>query len=342
MTIDLRSDTVTVPDEGMLKAMMMAPVGDDVFGEDPTVNELQEKIADFFGFEAALFVPSGTMANQIAIRLHTMPGDEILCDENSHIFHYETGGAAWNAGAQIKPLKGNNGILSIDAMEEAILPSMDWFPRTRLVCLENTCNRAGGTFYLPSQTQHIFELCQKHSLKLHIDGARIWNALAETNQNPKELGKYCHTMSVCLSKGLGCPAGSVLLGCRSDIEHARRIRKVMGGGMRQAGYLAAAGLFALKHNLENFKKDHQKTKKIYHILKNQPWVDQINEPQTNILLFSVKNPPGHDAILEFFKENSILVSMISKTQIRIVVHFQISENHVKHIESVCKNLQSLY
>jgi threonine aldolase len=328
MIIDLRSDTVTVPDEGMLKAMMNARVGDDVFGEDPTVKELEGELAEYFGFEKALFVPSGTMANQIAVKLHTEPGDELLCDENSHVYYYETGGAAFNSGVQIKPLKGNGGILSLETIRENILPSYDWYARSRLVWLENTNNRAGGTCYRQPEMEEIFEYCLKNNLKMHIDGARVWNSLIATGENPKEYGKFTHTLSVCLSKGLGCPVGSLLLGSSEDIKKARRFRKALGGGMRQAGYLAAAGIYALKNNITKIKDDHRRAKEIYEFLKALDWIKELNEPQTNILIFTVKDGIKADNVVQKFKENGILISMMDAMRLRMVTHLQISNNHV--------------
>lgn len=338
MIIDLRSDTVTVPDEGMLRAMMNARVGDDVFGEDPTVNELENMVADFFGFEKALFVPSGTMANQIAVKLHTEPGDELICDENSHVYHYETGGAAFNSGVQIKPLKGNRGILNLDILNENILPLYDWYARTRLVWLENTNNRAGGTYYKQKETEKIFHFCIRNNLKLHIDGARIWNALVATAENPKEYGKLTDTLSVCLSKGLGCPVGSLLLGSSNEIKKARRIRKALGGGMRQAGYLAAAGIYALQNNLPKLKDDHRRAKEIYNILKEKEWIDEIDEPQTNILIFTLKEKTNSAYIHQKFKENGILISMIDAKRFRIVTHFLIDDDKISQFSSIVKDI----
>jgi threonine aldolase len=332
MIIDLRSDTVTVPDEGMLRAMMNARVGDDVFGEDPTVNKLEVMVAEFFGFENALFVPSGTMANQIALKLHTEAGDELLCDENSHVYHYETGGAASNSGVQIKPLKGNQGILSLETIKENVLPFYDWYARTRLVWLENTNNRAGGTYYKQKEIEEIFQYCIGNDLKMHIDGARIWNALAATDENPKLLGKISHTLSVCLSKGLGCPVGSLLLGSSDDIKKARRIRKAFGGGMRQAGYLAAAGVYAIQNNLPKLKDDHRRAKEIYECLKALDWVKEINEPQTNILIFTVKDEIKTDTILEKMKENGILISMMDAKRLRMVTHLQIIDEAISQLK----------
>jgi len=260
MLIDLRSDTVTKPSVAMLQAMMQAPVGDDVFNEDPTINELENYSANLFGKEKALFCPSGTMTNQIAIKVHTQPGNELICDVNSHIFNYEGGGIAFNSGVQAKLVQGNEGRLSAELIEPLINGDFDWLTKTSLVCLENTVNRAGGSYYGIELIKPITELCKKNNLKLHLDGARIFNALQETNESPANVGNCFDSISICLSKGLGAPVGSLLLGNSDFIKQARRTRKVFGGGMRQAGFLAAAGLFALKNNVDRLKEDHQKAK----------------------------------------------------------------------------------
>ncbi|MCX8080777.1 MAG: aminotransferase class I/II-fold pyridoxal phosphate-dependent enzyme [Bacteroidia bacterium] len=334
MIIDLRSDTVTFPDDGMLRAMMQAKVGDDVFGEDPTVNELQHMGAGYFGFEDALFVPSGTMANQIAIKLHTEPGDEILCEENSHIYHYETGGASFNSGVQIKPIRGQDGLLSAELLEPFVLPNYDWYPRTRLVCLENTANRAGGTFYAQDQIRGITDFCERKKLRLHIDGARIWNALAETSENPKHYGTLCHTMSVCLSKGLGCPVGSLLLGSADDIKKARRIRKVLGGGMRQAGYLAAAGIYAIRHNLNKIKEDHRRAKELYEFLKKKVEIKEIKIPRTNIIIFKLADPARCEKFMMELRQKGILVSAMAQDTLRMVTHLNFSDHHLDYLKKM--------
>ncbi|MGZ3920070.1 MAG: threonine aldolase family protein, partial [Bacteroidia bacterium] len=288
MIIDLRSDTVTRPTKGMLEAMMKAPVGDDVFNEDPTINELEKYSAELFGKEAALYCPSGTMTNQIAIKIHTQPGDELICDASSHIYNFEGGGISFNSGVQAKLVNGSEGRLTEELIEPLINPDLDWLTRTSLVSLENTVNRAGGSFYTLEQIKPIAELCKSKKLALHLDGARLFNALAETNEDPKEVGKYFDTISICLSKGLGAPVGSLLLGTKEHIKKARKIRKVFGGGMRQAGFLAAAGLYALKNNIGRLKEDHKKAKEIEKALKESSFVESILPVYTNIIIFNLK------------------------------------------------------
>lgn len=260
--IDLRSDTVTRPSKAMLEAMMSSPVGDDVFNEDPSIMELEQYGANLFGKDAALFCPSGTMTNQIAIKVHTQPGDEVICDVNSHIYNYEGGGISFNSGVQARLITGIEGRLSTEMIEPCINGDFDWLTKSSLVSLENTVNRAGGSYYKKEQIQPIYELCKSKNLKLHLDGARIFNALIETGDSTKEIGSYFHSLSVCLSKGLGAPVGSLLLGDTVFIKKARRYRKVFGGGMRQAGFLAGAGLFALKNNIPRLKDDHTKAKQL--------------------------------------------------------------------------------
>ena len=287
MLIDLRSDTVTKPDAQMLKAMMNAEVGDDVFNEDPTVNKLQEKVANLFEMEAALFCASGTMTNQLAIKSHTKPGDELICDVNSHIYHYETGGIAMNSAVQTKLLQGDRGRLNVGQIEAAINPDLDWLTRTSLVCLENTVNKAGGSYYELSEIKKIAELCKNKNLKLHLDGARIFNALIETGEKASDYGKLFDSVSVCLSKGLGAPVGSLIVGKKDFIKQCRRYRKSFGGNMRQAGYLAAAGIYALDNNISKLKADNERAKKLGSALAQFNYVENILPIQTNIVIFDL-------------------------------------------------------
>ncbi len=323
--IDLRSDTVTKPSSAMLKYMMKAEVGDDVFGEDATVNELENYAAQMFGKEAALFCPSGTMSNQIAIRLHTQPGDEVICDIHSHIYHYETGGMAVHSGVQPKLIITSDGILYPELIELQINPQADWLTRTSLIVIENTCNRAGGTYYSLENIKSIYELSRKKNLRLHIDGARIFNAIVENTYTTKDIGQYCDTISVCLSKGLGAPAGTLLIGSKTDIIKARRIRKQMGGGMRQVGILAAAGLFALKHNIPDLKRDHINAQKIYQILKQADYVESIRNVFTNIIIFDLKKNIEPLVFEQKLLEKNIRVSTFGKHTIRMVTHRDISD-----------------
>ncbi len=328
--IDLRSDTVTRPSRPMFDAMMNAELGDDVFREDPTVIELQEYTAKLFGKQAGLYCPSGTMTNQVAIKVHTRPGDELICDVNSHIYNYEGGGISANSGVQARLLAGNEGRLSAELIEAAVNPEYDWLTRTSLVSLENTVNRAGGSYYTISQIRPIYEFCRAKHLKLHLDGARIFNALAETGESPKEIGQYFDSISVCLSKGLGAPVGSVLLGDEAFISQARRVRKLFGGGMRQAGILAAAGLYALKNNVGRLKEDHQKAKSLETHLKTLPFVESILPVYTNIVIFNLdKNRISGEAFERQLADKNIKISAFGKQTIRLVTHLDFTDDMLR-------------
>lgn len=317
----------------MLKAMFKAEVGDDVFREDPTVNALQEKAAALFGHEAALFCPSGTMCNQIALKTHTRPLDEVICDETSHIFQYEVGGYAFHSGIGVNLLRGENGILNAEMVEKAIKPRFDWLPKSTLVVLENTNNKGGGSIYPFENIFGIRQVCQKHGLKLHLDGARIFNALVETGDAPEKIGKQFDSISVCLSKGLGAPVGSVLLGSHDFIAEARRIRKAFGGGMRQAGYLAAAGIFALDNNIERLREDHANARSLANTLKKMKWVAAIRPVQTNIVIFDLLESVSPVAFLQFLNVNGVKASAFGGQSIRLVTHLEISK---KMIAEVCQ------
>ena len=288
MKINLISDTVALPTPGMLEAMVSAEVGDDVFKEDPTVNALEHKVAAYFGMEAALFFPSGTMTNQTAIKLHTQPGDQLICDHYSHVYNYEGGGASFNSGVSCKLIQGERGMMRAEQVEASINPP-DFYhsPRTALVCIENTTNKGGGACWDLDELRKIRAVCDRHGLAYHLDGARIWNALAATGQDPKAFGKLFDTISVCLSKGLGCPVGSVLLGSSDHIQEAIRIRKILGGGMRQSGYLAAAGIYAMDHHIERLADDHSKAREIGQVLGTKSFVKHIEPIETNILIFEL-------------------------------------------------------
>jgi len=324
--IDLRSDTVTRPTKGMLEAMMSAPLGDDVFSEDPTVNELEKYTANLFSKEAALFCPSGTMTNQIAIKVHTQPGDELLCDVNSHIYNYEGGGISFNSGVQARVLHGHEGRLSPELIENNINGRFDWLTRTSLVSLENTVNRAGGSYYTLAQIQAIQKLCKEKHLALHLDGARIFNALAVTGEAPADIGTCFDSLSICLSKGLGAPVGSLLLGTRTFIQNARRVRKVFGGGMRQAGILAAAGLYALKNNVKRLKEDHDRAKALSEALSKQAYVESILPVYTNIVIFNLNSKMLNGEQFEAkLREQGIRVSAFGKDTIRMVTHLDFTD-----------------
>jgi threonine aldolase len=339
MTIDLRSDTVTKPTKAMMDAMMNAKVGDDVFGEDPTVIELEQKAAKMFGKEAGLFCPSGTMTNQIAIKAHTQPGDELICDVNSHIYNYEGGGISFNSGVQAKLMQGDRGRISASQIEQSINGDFDWLTRTSLVSLENTVNRAGGSYYTSENVKPIQKLCKEKKLALHLDGARIFNALAETKETTQQTGELFDSISICLSKGLGTPAGSVLLGTKEFIKKGRRIRKVFGGGMRQAGFLAAAGIYALDNNVKRLVEDHKRAKEIEKILKQLPYVDSILPVDTNILIFDI-NPKISS--LDFEKklaENNIKMAAFGKQTVRFVTHLDFTDEMLERLETVLKSIQ---
>lgn len=338
MTIDLRSDTFTQPTPGMLKAMMNAPTGDDVFGEDPTVNELERRMATLFGMEAALYCPTGTMSNQVAIKVHTQPGDEVICEQNAHIYIYEGGGIALNSGAQVRALPGKNGLISADAVEAAINPDDVHKARTSLVALENTSNRGGGSCYEWDTIEAISKVCRLHGLNFHLDGARLFNALVKTGQTPELYGKVFNSISVCLNKGLGCPIGSVLLGDAAFIKKARRIRKVFGGGMRQAGYMAAAGLYALEHHIERLAEDHVHARRLAEAWKSKSFVKEFEMPETNILIFSLEHSLSPGKIVETLHEKGIRCMAISPTQIRMVTHLDVSGEMVDYCCGVIEGL----
>ncbi len=336
--IDFRSDTFTKPTPPMLAAMFNATVGDDVFGEDPTVNLLESLAAEMFGMESAIFCPSGTMTNQIAIKCHTQPGDEVICDKLSHVYIYEGGGIAFNSGCQVKPLEGNRGRINADLVEAAINPDDVHKAISRVVCVENSANRGGGSCYDFTDLQMIKEVCLKKDLKFHLDGARLFNAIVEGHQTTKDYGKIFDSISICLSKGLGAPVGSVLLGREDFIDKARRVRKVFGGGMRQAGYLAAAGIYALENNIERLNIDHLHAKEIAGALLKKDFTGKMFPVETNIIIFEVIGSYTAQSLAEAFRECGILVIPISATQIRMVLHLDVTEimisDTIKVIESL--------
>jgi len=338
MVIDLRSDTVTVPCEDMKKAMFNAKIGDDVFGDDEAVNELEALGAAMFGKEAAIFCPSGTMTNQIAIKIHTNAPGEVICDELSHIYKYEGGGIGFNAGLATKLIKGDAGRLTAAQIEVAINPDDIHFPETQLVSLENTCNKAGGTIYELEELKKIRTLCTKKELKLHLDGARIFNALEEADYTAKDIGEQFDTISVCLSKGLGAPVGSLLLGTKKDIKKARRIRKIFGGGMRQAGFLAAAATYALKNNITRLSEDHQRAKQLENVLNGLSFVKEVSPVFTNIVVFEVKEAIDFNVIIAKLANQNIKVMPFGPQQIRIVTHLNFTDEMLVQLIDVLKKL----
>jgi threonine aldolase len=335
--IDLRSDTVTRPTEDMLQAMMKAKVGDDVMGEDPTVQALEEKSARIFGMEAGLFCPSGTMTNQIAIRILTQPQQEVVCDKRSHIYNYEGGGIAYNSFCSVKLVDGPRGILSPKHITPAINADDIHLPETGLISLENTVNKGGGSFYKLEQLQAIRQLCNQHRLPLHLDGARVFNALCASGESAKEYGKIFDTISVCLSKGLGAPVGSVLLGSKSLIRKALRVRKVLGGGMRQAGYLAAAGIYALDHHVERLKEDHERARTIAEALEGKSYVKEVLPVDTNIIIFSLKQIETSD-FLQKLKDEQILAIPFGPNEVRMVTHLDFNDDMLNKVVEVLKKM----
>lgn len=335
--IDLRSDTVTKPSPAMLEAMFKATVGDDVFSEDLTVIELEQKMAAMFGMEAGLFCPSGTMCNQIAIKAHTKPMDEIICDKLSHIYYYETGGYAFNSGCSIKLIDGERGRITAEQVEASIQPDFDWLPISKLVVVENTCNKGGGAVYDINELKKISQLCRAKGLKFHLDGARIFNALVAQNTEPKDLHGIFDSISVCLSKGLGCPVGSVLLGNKAFIKYSRKIRKAFGGGMRQTGYLAAAGLYALEHNIERLAEDHHYAKEIGKVLENLDYVNNIRPIDTNILVFDLVPPVTVDSFLQHLANQNIKAIQFGPNTVRMVTHLDINQQDIGRICGALEN-----
>ncbi len=335
--INLLSDTVTKPTPGMLKAMMAAEVGDDVFREDPTVNALEEKCAALFGHEAALFCPSGTMTNQIALKVHTRPLDEVICDEMSHIYQYEVGGYAFNSGIGVNLIRTENGILNAEQVEAAIKPRFDWLPKSSLVVIENTCNKGGGSIYALETIKAIRAVCQKNALALHLDGARIFNALIETGDSPQAIGAEVDSISICLSKGLGAPVGSVLVGNRAFIADARRVRKALGGGMRQAGFLAAAGIYALDHQVERLRQDHEHARQLAAALAALPYATNIRPVETNIAIFDLIQPATPAHFLDFLNKNGAKASAFGPQAIRFVTHLDVDRQMINQAIEILKS-----
>ena len=331
MIIDLRSDTVTRPTPAMLDAMMNAKVGDDVFGEDPSINELEEMAATLFGKEAALYSPTGTMSNQVAIKCHTQPGDEVICEKSSHVYLYEGGGIAFNSGSQVKLIDGDRGRINAVQVAESINPDDVHRARTSLVSLENTANRGGGSCYDFNEIKNIRQVCADNHLPLHLDGARLFNALVAKKETALQYGQVFDTVSVCLNKGLGCPVGSILVGSSAFIKKARRIRKVFGGGMRQAGFMAAAGIYALRHHINRLELDHVHARQIAAALQLKPFVGAMLPVETNIVIFEVTAPYSAKKLAEKFGENNIRCIAISPTQVRMVTHLDISEEMVHEV-----------
>jgi threonine aldolase len=339
MTIDLRSDTVTKPNAEMLQAMMSAQVGDDVYKEDETINALEDKIAKLFGKSHALFFPSGTMANQTAIKLHTNPGDQVICDKYAHIFNYEGGGASFNSGVSCKLLDGSQGMFTADQVIEAINPP-DFYhsPLTTLVEIENTTNKGGGACWDFNEILKIKQVCKANNLGFHLDGARLWNALVAKNETTLQYGEAFDTISVCLSKGLGCPIGSVLVGDENIMKNAIRIRKILGGGMRQGGFLAAAGLYALENNIERLAEDHKKAKELEVALAKSTFVKKVEPVETNIVIFELNNKYSEKIFLEALSDKKIKIIGMGSNKLRLVTHLNYNDNQHDRVLKVIGEL----
>jgi len=337
--IDFRSDTVTRPTPEMLKAMFAAPVGDDVFGDDPTVNALESKAAAMFGKEAAIFCASGTMANQVAIKAHTQPGDEVICHKLSHVYYYEGGGIAMNSGASVCLLDGDRGRITAQDVASHINPPNDPHrPLTRMVSVENTMNKGGGAIYDFNELKAIGKVCRENGLKYHLDGARLFNALVETDLTPGDYGQLFDTISICISKGLGAPVGSVLMGNKEFIWKARRIRKVYGGGMRQAGYLAAACIYALDNHVERLRDDHRRARQLEEILLSLPYVESVIPVHTNLVFFCLKPTMPVQAFLAKLKENNIHALQLAPQEVRFVTHLDITDEMIVKTAEILRSL----
>ena len=339
MTIDLRSDTVTKPSGGMLQAIMNAQTGDDVYKEDPTANELEKRVAEFFGMDEALFFPTGSMANQAAIKLHTQPGEQLICDKWAHVYNYEGGGVSFNSGVSCKLVDGDRGIITAQQVEAHINPP-DFYhsPLTSLVCLENTTNKGGGACYDIAEIESIKEVCDAHNLGLHLDGARLMNAIVATGQDPKRYGDIFDTVTLCFSKGLGTPLGTVLAGKKELMKNAIRVRKILGGGMRQIGFMAAAGLYALDHNVERLADDHKKALEIANVLSHTTYIRRVEPTETNIVIFYLTEGFSEKEFMENLEKKGIRISDMGQGKLRIVTHLDYTDAMHEQFLSVLKSL----
>jgi threonine aldolase len=338
MTIDLRSDTVTKPTPAMREFMFSAEIGDDVFEEDPTVNHLEELAANMFGKESSLFCPSGTMTNQIGIRINTSPQDEVICDKRAHIYNYEGGGIAYNSLISCRLVDGDRGRFTAQDVVKNINPDDIHYPVTKLVSIENTVNKGGGCYYRLNQVKDIRRIAEQHQLNMHLDGARFFNAWVETKENIKEWGKCFETISICLSKGLGAPVGSLLVGSAEKIKQAKRVRKTLGGGMRQAGFLAAAGVYALKHHIDRLTEDHIRARSIGDMLSDLPWVTDVTPVETNIVIFSIDEGLAVRDQLAKLQAKDILAIPFGPRDIRMVTHLDINDQHLNELHRRLKQI----
>ena len=338
MFIDLISDTVTKPTAKMLQAMFNAKVGDDIFGEDPTINELEQKTAELFGMEAGIFCPSGTMTNQIAIKVHTKPGDDIICAEKAHIYQYEGGGIAFNAGCSVGLIPADDGKFGVKEFLQRIQPDDIHKPQSTLLEIENTTNKGGGAIWKFEEMKALSVAARENGIAFHMDGARFFNAHVEEKYDLKAVGGLFDSISICLSKGLGAPVGSVLIGSKVFIKQARRIRKVFGGGMRQAGYLAAAGIYALNNNIERLKTDNDRAKELASILSNKPFVKKAYPVHTNILIFQLREEVDDKAFIQSLSDKGVRGILMGKNLIRFVLHLDVSEDHFIELKRILKDL----
>lgn len=341
MIVDLRSDTVTQPTKEMKEAMFNAKVGDDVLGDDPTIIELENMVANRFGHEAALFCPSGTMTNQIAIKVHTNTPGEVVCDELAHIYRYEGGGMAFNSGVSNRLINGDRGRFTLEQLKSEINPDDIHFPPTQLVALENTCNKGGGCYWEMKDIQNIAQFCRSENLPIHLDGARLYNALVAQNTSELEMGKHFDSISICLSKGLGAPVGSLLTGTSDFIKKAKRIRKILGGGMRQAGYLAAAGIYALENNIERLDVDHKNATRIEKVLNTLPYINSIKPVDTNIVIFTIDDAIDLESYLKELDKRGIRAVSMGPQTVRFVTHLGIGATEMDHLEKQLLSLTNL-
>lgn len=340
--INLISDTITRPTKGMLAAMMNAKVGDDVFGMDPTVIELQHKLSDLFGMEAALFFPSGTMANQTAIKLHTQPGEQMICDKWAHVYNFEAGGAAFNSGISAKLIDGHRGMYTANQLEQSIHdPDNYHLPLSRLVTIENTTNKGGGACWDFKELERIRSVCKENQLKYHLDGARLFNALVYKKEEPRDYGRLFDTISICLSKGLGAPIGSVLLGTHEQMHRAKRIRKLFGGAMRQVGYLAAAGIYALDNHVDRLTEDHERASQLAKSLDESPLVEQVDPVETNIVIFTLSQDVDEQFFINALKEKNILLISMGEGKMRLVTHLEFDDKMLAYTVETISKLKKL-
>lgn len=339
MEVNLISDTVTRPSAPMLEAMMHAVVGDDVFKDDPSVNALEEKVARLFHKEAALFFPSGTMANQAAIKIHTQPSEQLICDHYAHIFNYEGGGVSFNSGVSCALIQGDRGRITAEEIKEKINPS-DFYhsPKTAMVAIENTTNKGGGAVYTTDAIKSISTLCQEQQLPLHLDGARLWNAMIATKTDPAFYGENCDTISVCFSKGLGAPVGSALVGSKAHINKALRVRKIFGGGMRQAGYLAAAASYAIDHQWKDLEQDHQKASELGEVIKTINGIRYLAEIQTNIVIFEFESSLTEEKFMNYMNQKNIQLIRMGGGKLRFVTHRDYTTSQHEYVLNCLKQI----